>query len=140
MRPPGSAVPAADSGIPGRRAACREIGAAQAVLGELAGSAPRFFRAPAGFRNPFLDPALARLGLQLASWTRRGYDTRSRDAVAVSARLTRGLAAGDILLLHDGNAARTSNGVPVVLEALPRLLEAARAAGLSPVTLRAALD
>jgi len=123
---------------PGRYA--REIGAAQAVLGELAGSVPRFFRAPAGFRNPFLDLALVRLGLQLVSWTRRGFDTRARDAAVVRARLTRGLAAGDILLLHDGHAARTAAGAPVVLEVLPRLLEAARAAGLRPVTLRAALD
>ena len=117
-----------------------EVAAAQETLGALAGSAPRFFRAPAGIRSPFLDPALARRGLQLVSWTRRGYDTRSRDVAAVSARLARGLAAGDILLLHDGHAARTAAGVPVVLEALPRLLEAARAAGLRPITLRAALD
>ena len=117
-----------------------EVGAAQETLAALAGSAPRFFRAPAGIRSPFLDLALARRGLQLVSWTRRGFDTRTRDAVAVSARLTRGLAAGDILLLHDGHAARTAGGVPVVLEALPRLLGAARAAGLRPVTLRAALD
>lgn len=118
----------------------RELRAAQETLGELTGSAPRFFRAPAGLRNPFLDLALSRLGLQLVSWTRRGFDTRTRDAATVTARLRRGLAAGDILLLHDGHAARTAAGVPVVLEALPRLLEAARAAGLRPVTLRAALD
>jgi peptidoglycan/xylan/chitin deacetylase (PgdA/CDA1 family) len=117
-----------------------EIRAAQETLSELAGSAPRFFRAPAGLRNPFLDPALTRLDLQLVSWTRRGFDTSSRDSAAVSARLTRGLRAGDILLLHDGHAARTHSGVPVVLEALPRVLEAVRAAGLHPVTLRAALD
>jgi len=117
-----------------------EIRAAQEVLGELAGSAPRFFRAPAGMRNPFLDHALARLELQLVSWTRRGFDTRSRDAGAVTRRLTRGLRAGDILLLHDGHAARTRAGAPVVLEVLPRVLEAARAAGLRPITLRAALD
>jgi len=117
-----------------------EISAAQETLAELAGSAPCFFRAPAGLRNPFLEPALARLGLRLVSWTRRGFDTRSRDAGAVTRRLTRGLRAGDILLLHDGHAARTAAGAPVVLEVLPRLLEAARAAGLRPVTLRSALD
>lgn len=123
---------------PGRCA--REVAAGQETLAALAGSAPRFFRAPAGFRSPFLDRALARLGLQLVSWTRRGFDTRRRDPAAVLARLTRGLAAGDILLLHDGHAARTAAGVPVVLDVLPRLLDAARAAGLRPITLRAALD
>lgn len=118
----------------------REINTAQEVLSELAGSAPRFFRAPAGLRNPFLDPALARLELQLVSWTRRGYDTRARNAATVTGRLTRGLCAGDILLLHDGNSARTRGGTPVVLEVLPRVLETARSAGLRPITLRAALD
>jgi hypothetical protein len=76
----------------------------------------------------------------LVSWTRRGYDTRNTDTGDVLARLTRGLAPGDILLLHDGNAARTARGVPVALEVLPRLLEALAAASLRPVTLRAALD
>jgi peptidoglycan/xylan/chitin deacetylase (PgdA/CDA1 family) len=118
----------------------REIGAAQEALAEIAGSAPRFFRAPAGLRNPFLDYALARLALPLVSWTRRGFDTLASDADRVHARLTRGLGAGDILLLHDGHAARAPGGGAVVLAVLPRLLEALVPAGLQPVTLRAALS
>ena len=117
----------------------REIARAQQVLGQLSGSAPRFFRAPAGLRNPLLDPALQRQGLLLASWTRRGFDTVSTDAALVLARLTRNLAAGDILLLHDGHAALTPAGIPVVLDVLPRLLEALRQRSLHPVTLREAL-
>jgi peptidoglycan/xylan/chitin deacetylase (PgdA/CDA1 family) len=74
--------------------------------------------------------------LQLAAWTRRSYDTRVRVPAVVVRRLARRFAAGDILLLHDGHAARTRSGVPVLLEALPRLLEAARAQSLTPVTLR----
>jgi peptidoglycan/xylan/chitin deacetylase (PgdA/CDA1 family) len=129
-----------DFALLGPRRFLREIGAAQATLAEIAGVAPRFFRAPAGLRNPFLDYALTRLGLQLVSWTRRGFDTRNGDAADVLARLTRDLAAGDILLLHDGHAMRAAHGGPVVLEVLPRLLDALQAAGLRPVTLRAALD
>jgi peptidoglycan/xylan/chitin deacetylase (PgdA/CDA1 family) len=117
----------------------RELGAAQQTLAEITGSRPRFFRAPAGLRNPLLDPALSRLGLHLASWTRRGYDTRDGDPDSVAGKLLRGLAAGDILLLHDGNAARTPAGKAVILEALPRLLETAAARKLRPVTLRSAL-
>jgi len=129
-----------DFALLGPRRTLREVGAAQDTLAALAGEAPRFFRAPAGLRNPFLDFALARLGLRLASWTRRGFDTRNGDAGDVLARLTRGLAPGDILLLHDGHARRTPRGAPVVLEVLPRLLDAVARAGLRPVTLRAALD
>jgi peptidoglycan/xylan/chitin deacetylase (PgdA/CDA1 family) len=118
----------------------REIGAAQDVLGELAGERPRFFRAPAGLRNPFLAPVLHRLGLTLASWTRRGFDTRERDPQRVLQRLTRGLAAGDILLLHDGHCARDAQGRPVVLSVLPALLAELRRLQLVPVTLTQALS
>jgi peptidoglycan/xylan/chitin deacetylase (PgdA/CDA1 family) len=123
----------------GPKGIAREIEAAQDAIGMVTGERPKFFRAPAGLRNPMLDPILARLGLQLASWTRRGFDTVNADAEAVLSRLTRGLKAGDILLLHDGHAARTRAGAPVILEVLPRLLAALGAAGLTPITLRAAL-
>jgi peptidoglycan/xylan/chitin deacetylase (PgdA/CDA1 family) len=118
----------------------REIARAQRALAELSGTPPLFFRAPAGLRNPFLDPVLQRLQLQLASWTRRGFDTVQEDADRVLARLTRGLAAGDILLLHDGHAARTRSGTPLILEVLPRLLESIRQQSLTAVTLRQAMQ
>lgn len=123
----------------GPRALAAEIERAQASIGAVTGRAPAFFRAPVGLRNPFLDPVLTRLGLRLTSWTRRGLDTVSASAEVVLGKLTEGLAGGDILLLHDGHAARTRSGVPVILEVLPRLLDAVAAAGLTPVTLRAAL-
>jgi len=117
----------------------REIVAAQAMLTELTGRPPRFFRPPAGLRNPLLDPVLHELGLRLVSWTRRGFDTRKGDAALVATMLSNGLAAGDILLLHDGHCARTRSGAPVVLEVLPRILAAARSRGLKPVTLPQAI-
>jgi peptidoglycan/xylan/chitin deacetylase (PgdA/CDA1 family) len=122
----------------GPRAMTREIAAAQASLAEITGTAPRFFRAPAGLRNPFLAPVLQRLDLQLVSWTRRGFDTVGCDAGAVLARLVKRLAGGDILLLHDGHAARDAEGHALALVVLPALLEQAQAARLRPVTLLAA--
>ena len=116
----------------------REITAAQQAITSVTGIEPTFFRAPAGMRNPFLDSALRYLGLSLTSWTRRGFDTVERNPRSVLERLTRGLAAGDILVLHDGNASRTRSGIPVVVEVLPALLDAIRSAGLHAVTLRAA--
>ena len=119
----------------GPRGLAREIQAAQTALTEVTGEAPRFFRAPAGLRNPFLAPVLHGLGIALASWTRRGFDTRERDPQRVLQRLTRGLAAGDILLLHDGNCARDAHGRPVILDVLPALLAELRRQALVPVTL-----
>ena len=54
---------------------------------------------------------------------------------AIARRLLDGLAPGDILLLHDGLALR-EGGNPVVLEVLPRILEALAARGLKSVPVR----
>ena len=120
----------------GPRALARDIERAQGTLARITGIRPRFFRPPAGLRSPLLEPVLQRRGLRLASWTRRGLDTLSGDAERVLARLTRHLGAGDILLLHDGHAARGRRGEPVVLEVLPRLLRLLHSQGLQAVTLR----
>lgn len=124
--------------LSGMRALQREIAGGQAALATLAGSPPQFFRAPAGLRNPLLDPVLQRCGLQLAAWTRRGFDTRPVAAATVLDRLCRNLRAGDILLLHDGHAGRQPDGTPTIVAVLPALLAKIRTAGLTPVTLRAA--
>ena len=124
----------------GRSGFTRELQAAQDTLTQITGQRPLFFRAPAGLRNPFLDPVLAQLELRLASWSVRGFDTRIGDVARVKHRLLHGLRAGAILLLHDGNAARTPGGVPVILDVLPAVLAAAGTANLRFVTLRHALS
>jgi peptidoglycan/xylan/chitin deacetylase (PgdA/CDA1 family) len=126
--------------IMGMHGLTQEIRAAQDTISAITGRRPEFFRAPAGLRNPFLDPVLTKLGLRLAAWTKRGFDTRTADAVVVCRRLMRDLKAGSILLLHDGNCARTPNGIPVILDVLPRLIESANSAGLRFVTLSRALE
>lgn len=118
----------------------REIQAGQHTLSTITGCAPLFFRAPAGLRNIFLAPVLARLGLHLAAWSTRGFDTNTTDPALVCRRLTQNLKAGDILLLHDGNCAQTNVGVPVIIAVLPLLCEAAAKAGLRFVTLPNALQ
>jgi peptidoglycan/xylan/chitin deacetylase (PgdA/CDA1 family) len=113
----------------------REVGDGLRTIERITGRRPQYFRAVAGLRNPFLDPVLGHFGLRLATWTRRGYDTRCGDADTVFRRLTRGLGAGDILLMHDGHAARDGNGVPVVVAVLPRLLAELASRRLTPVPL-----
>jgi peptidoglycan-N-acetylglucosamine deacetylase len=128
-----------DFSLLGPKGMSAEICRAQDSILRVTGSSPRFFRAPAGLRNPFLDPVLTRLQLRLASWTRRGFDTVSANADSVYRRLANPLRDGDILLLHDGNAARGRGGKAVILEVLPRLLDALASNELQPVTLRSAL-
>ncbi|MEP7246748.1 MAG: polysaccharide deacetylase family protein [Gammaproteobacteria bacterium] len=123
----------------GPRRMAQEVLRAQDAIIAVTGERPRFFRAPAGLRNPFLEPVLRRLDLRLASWTRRGFDTVNGDADKVFRRLARNLSGGDILLLHDGNAAKDESGEPVIYQALPRVLEALKARGLATALMRSAL-
>jgi peptidoglycan/xylan/chitin deacetylase (PgdA/CDA1 family) len=116
----------------------REIEAAQQTITGITGQTPQFFRAPAGLRNAFLDYVLHKLGLQLASWSVRGFDTRVADADRVKRALTSRMQPGAILLMHDGHAARTSQGIPVIIAVLPSILESAKESGLRFVTLRQA--
>jgi len=117
----------------------REVDRAQVTLTSIAGTAPAFFRAPFGIRSPLLAPALVVMPLGYVSWTRRGYDRASRCPAAILRRLTRGLAAGDILVLHDRAASRTRAGRPVVLDVLPALLQQIEAAGLRVLSLPLAM-
>ncbi|PKO91429.1 MAG: polysaccharide deacetylase family protein [Betaproteobacteria bacterium HGW-Betaproteobacteria-10] len=116
-----------------------DISTAQATLADITGQAPQFFRATAGLRNPLLDVVLSSLDLKLATWTRRPFDTREGSPQIVLSRLRRNLAAGDILLMHDGHAANAPDGQAVILTVLPQLLQAFHQAHLNPVTLSAAL-
>jgi len=105
----------------------RELQKAQTALASITGRAPQFFRAPIGFRSPLLEMVLVRMGLRYVSWTRRGLDTVVKDPARALARLTAGLAAGDVLLLHDSE--------PRSLHILPALLEEVSARGLKCVSL-----
>ncbi|MCE9639784.1 MAG: polysaccharide deacetylase family protein [Betaproteobacteria bacterium] len=113
----------------------REIESTQAIIAGITGRTPRFFRAPAGFRSVLLDPVLGKCGMRYVSWTRRGYDAVHRDPAQVLWRLAGGLAAGDVLVLHDGANARTRTGEAVVLAVLPALLDQLAARGLKAVSL-----
>lgn len=101
----------------------RDIDRAQDLLKKLTGRAPRYFRAPAGMRNPFLDAVLTHRGLRLVSWTHRGLDAIDHDPDRIVRRVTHRTRAGDILLLHDGHGPRDRRGRPVILETLPRVLD-----------------
>ena len=115
----------------------QDIGGAQEIIERITGRSPAFFRAPMGLRNPMLDPLMAIMGLRYTAWTRRGFDTVTRDPAAVLRRLTRNLSAGDILLLHDR---RCRDDQPIALEVLPPLLEQIEAKGLRPVSLPLAMQ
>lgn len=114
----------------------RELEAAQRAIADASGSMPRFFRAPMGFRTPFLDPVIARLGLHYTSWTRRGFDSTAKAPGPVLQRLVTNLSAGDVLLMHDGSMLSSQRARPIVLDVLPELLKTLSDRGLKSITLR----
>jgi peptidoglycan/xylan/chitin deacetylase (PgdA/CDA1 family) len=116
-----------------------ELRRAQETIMGITGRAPEFFRPPMGLRSPLLDPVLSRLGLRHVSWTRRGYDAVDTDQASVVRRLTQGLAAGDVLLLHDGNGTHANNDRSITLEVLSELLHRMASIGLRSVSLPEAL-
>jgi len=61
------------------------------------------FRVPAGLKNPFVHPELARRRLALIGWTIRGLDTVQSEPVLTAERILRGTKPGAIILLHEAH-------------------------------------
>jgi peptidoglycan/xylan/chitin deacetylase (PgdA/CDA1 family) len=102
----------------------RELDDGLAAL-RAAGVRPDRFRPPAGIKNLWLARALRTRGLTCVGWSARGLERSARDAEAVANRVTRGLAPGAILLMHEGP--RVPTGIRVT--ALHRVLARLRAQG-----------
>ena len=63
---------------------------------------PHWFRAPVGMKNPWVHPLLEARGMRLIAWSRRAFDSVRSDPDGIARSLTRGVRAGDILLIHQG--------------------------------------
>jgi len=94
----------------------REISECQAILGEITGTKPTWFRAPVGHRNLFTHPVCGALGLRIMGWNRRGYDAVGKDAAKVLSKILPGMTAGDIVLVHEST--------PIAEEVLRGVLDA----------------
>jgi peptidoglycan/xylan/chitin deacetylase (PgdA/CDA1 family) len=116
----------------------RELDRCAAALREAGVVASPLFRAPHGFRGPFLGPALKKRGLTLAAWTRGVFDSARPGAEVIAARASARPRPGEILLLHDGC------GTPGIdprrdqtAAAIPEIVRRWREAGFEFVTLDA---
>ncbi|MCJ0826535.1 polysaccharide deacetylase family protein [Luteimonas sp. 50] len=126
----------------GPRRMATEIERTQAILGEIAGTAPRWFRAVVGMANPFVSAPLRKLGLARVAWSARGFDAVAADPRRVVARIERTLAPGAIVLLHEGAAhGRNVEAIALLLQrldalgyrcVLPEMLEAETGACRAP--------
>ena len=96
-----------------------EIEGTQAILRDITGEAPRWFRAVVGMANPFVAATLQREGLARVAWNARGYDALNADPADVVARVERQLRPGGIVLMHEG--ARHGRNVETLALLLQRI-------------------
>ena len=112
----------------------QEVGGAARIIEDITGQPIRWYRPPMGHKNIALAEVAAEAGLRVVTWSARAFDTRGGSAARIRGALRVGLRPGAILLLHEGVRRRPAAMSPSV-EALPGILEDARAAGLEPVPL-----
>jgi peptidoglycan/xylan/chitin deacetylase (PgdA/CDA1 family) len=99
------------------------------------GIRPRFFRAPHGFRNPWVTPIAHSLGQQTVGWSLGVWDSARPGVDEIVARSLNGLSAGSILLLHDGDGYDIEGDRMQTADALPRIITGLRERGLGFATL-----
>jgi peptidoglycan/xylan/chitin deacetylase (PgdA/CDA1 family) len=108
----------------GPGAAEREIDECQQVLSDIAEVSPKWFRAPAGFKNPIVQQHVEKTGLRLAAWSARGLDGVVTDKERVLQRLYSEIRPGSIILMHEGRVADGGGRLaPQVLGELLRWLD-----------------
>jgi peptidoglycan-N-acetylglucosamine deacetylase len=95
-----------------------------------AGVRPRLFRAPHGFRNPWVTPLAASLGQRTVGWSLGVWDSARPGTDEIVRRALNGLEAGSILLLHDGDGYDPAGDRRQTAEALPAILRGLRERGL----------
>jgi peptidoglycan/xylan/chitin deacetylase (PgdA/CDA1 family) len=99
------------------------------------GVQPRVFRAPHGFRSPWVTPIAASLGLRTVGWSLGVGDSARPGTDEIARRALSGLHAGSILLLHDGDGYDPGGDRRQTAEALPVIIRGLRERGLHFTTL-----
>jgi len=106
-----------------------ELERAHATIAETTGRSPRTFRAPHGYRNPFVASAVRRLGYTVFGWSFGVWDSDRPPSEEIRRRVRAKLAPGAIVLLHDGDGYDPAGDRRLTAEALPGIIRDARAAG-----------
>lgn len=116
---------------PGKLA--RTLSAAATRIEALAGSRPcRAFRPRGGWRSSAMYAGLAQIDYKLVGWGWMLWDVevlRSRTADRAVARLLSRVAAGDIMVMHDGDEGAPRKDQRQTVEATARLIPQLRARG-----------
>jgi peptidoglycan/xylan/chitin deacetylase (PgdA/CDA1 family) len=109
--------------LPGRARLDLEMGTRS--IERATGVRPRLFRAPHGFRAPWVTPIAASLGQRTVGWSLGVWDSDRPGADAIAERTVNGARPGSILLLHDGDGydplgdrTQTADAIPAIVAGL----------------------
>jgi peptidoglycan/xylan/chitin deacetylase (PgdA/CDA1 family) len=108
----------------------RELGLGASAIERACGARPRFFRAPHGWRSPWVTPIARELGERTVGWTLGVWDTDRPGVDEIVERVLEGVRPGTILLLHDGDGYDLDAGDRMqTARALPRIIRGLRERG-----------
>ena len=93
-----------------------EISRTAAIIQDITGESPRFFRSPFGVTNPTIGKALKNTQLKSLAWSLRSFDTKQK--ANTLKKVIKQVKGGDIILFHD-HLAQT----PQLIDALIPLIE-----------------
>ena len=81
----------------------RQLQRTERLLRRAGGPPVRVFRAPHGFRSPFVARTARRLGYITCAWSAGVFDTAKPGADVIARRSAKSLKPGAVLLLHDAD-------------------------------------
>lgn len=103
---------------------------------ERAGAAsPKFFRAPHGFRSPWVTAIAKSLGERTIGWSLGVWDSDMPGVSVIVARTIEGTKPGSIILLHDGDGYNANADRSQTAAAVPQIIAGLRNRGFEFVTL-----
>jgi peptidoglycan/xylan/chitin deacetylase (PgdA/CDA1 family) len=85
--------------------------------------APRYFRAPHGFRSPWTTPIASSYGERTVGWSLGVWDSDRPGVDEIVRRTLEGVSPGSIVLLHDGDGYNPNGDRLQTAAALPRIID-----------------
>ena len=114
-----------------RRLLAEDMRRARAAVSDAAGIEPRLYRPPRGVFSLAGLRLIRELGLEALLWSKWGRDwERGATSQTITARVTAGLGAGDVVLLHDADHYSADGSWRATAAAIGPIADRIAAAGL----------
>lgn len=97
--------------------------------------APRYFRAPHGFRSPWTTPIASSYGERTVGWSLGVWDSDRPGVDEIVKRTLEGVEPGSIILLHDGDGYNPDGDRTQTAAALPLIIDRLKEQGYEFATL-----